>query len=74
MMGEFGVFNRTPHAVSLAFLEANLKLLKERNWGWAVWNLRGTFGPIDSGRTDVDYEELDGHKFDRRMLELLKRY
>ena len=74
MMGEFGVYNKTPHAVSLAFLEDNLKMLKERNWGWAVWNLCGTFGPIDSGRTDVDYEDLNGHKLDRKMLELLKRY
>lgn len=74
MMGEFGVFNRTPHDITLAVLEDYLKLLKERNWGWALWDLRGTFGPLDSGRTDVKYENCDGHQLDRRMLELLKRY
>ena len=70
----FGIYNRTPHDVALAALEDNLKMLKERNWGWALWNLRGTFGPIDSGREDVTYEDWNGHKLDRRMLELLKRY
>ncbi|MBR2713913.1 MAG: cellulase family glycosylhydrolase [Kiritimatiellae bacterium] len=74
MMGEFGIFNKTPHDVSLAALEDNLRMLKERDWGWALWNLRGTFGPIDSGRSDVEYEDMNGHKLDRKMLELLKRY
>ena len=49
-------------------------MLKERDWGWALWNLRGTFGPLDSGRSDVEYEDMNGHKLDRKMLELLKRY
>ena len=74
MMGEFGVYNRTPHDVALAFLEDNLKMLKERGWGWALWNLYGSFGVIDSGRPDVAYEDFGGHKLDRKMLELLKRY
>lgn len=74
MMGEFGVYNKTPHAMSLQMLEANLKLLKERNWGWALWNLRGDFGPMDSKRADVDYEDFDGHRLDRNMLDLLRRY
>jgi len=36
-----------------------------------VWNLRGSFGWVDSGRTDVKYEDFDGHKLDREMLEML---
>jgi len=74
MMGEFGVYNKTPHDISLKMLEANLALLKERGWGWALWNLRGTFGPLDSGRADVEYEDLNGCKVDRKMLDLLRRY
>ena len=55
-------------------LEANLALLKERGWGWALWNLRGAFGPLDSGRADVKYEDFNGRKLDCAMLDLLRRY
>ena len=74
MVGETGVFNRTPHDVSLAYLESLLKELKARNIGWAFWNFRGGFGLLDSNRADVEYEEFQGHRLDRRMLELLQRY
>jgi endoglucanase len=36
-----------------------------------MWNLRGDFGIVDSGRADVAYEAFGEHKLDRRMLELL---
>jgi endoglucanase len=39
-----------------------------------MWNLRGSFGVMDSERQDVQYEDFKGHKLDRKMLELLKRY
>jgi len=39
-----------------------------------LWNLRGSFGVLDSERTDVDYENFKGHKLDRKMLELLRSY
>jgi endoglucanase len=48
-----------------------LALWKEAGWGWSMWNLRGSFGIVDSGREDVAYEDFRGHKLDRRMLELL---
>jgi hypothetical protein len=41
---------------------------------WRGFNLQGRFGVLDSGREDVTYEDFKGHKLDRRMLELLKRY
>jgi endoglucanase len=50
----------------------NLTLWKEAGWGWALWNFRGAFGVLDSGRADVKYEEFRGHQLDREMLELLK--
>jgi hypothetical protein len=31
-------------------------------------------GILDSGRTDVKYEDYQGHKLDRKMLDLLQRY
>ena len=74
MIGEFGSHNQGPHPVTLDWMEDHLKLWKERNLGWAMWNLRGSFGVVDSGRADVKYEDYKGHKLDRRMLELLRRY
>lgn len=72
--GEFGVWKRTSHDVTLRIMEDYLKLWKERNMGWALWNLRGGCGVLDSGRSDVEYEDFRGYKLDRKMLELLQRY
>ncbi len=74
MVGEFGAFNKTPHDVTLRWMEDCLAVWQEAGWGWALWNFRGPFGILDSGRADVRYEEFRGHQLDRRMLELLKRY
>ena len=74
MVGEFGAFNHTPHALTLEWMEDNLKEWKARDLGWALWNFKGPFGVLDSGRADVSYEEFRGHKLDRKMLELLRRY
>jgi len=73
-VGEWGSFNKTPHAVTLAWMEDCLSLWKEAGWGNALWNLRGSFGVLDSERQDVSYEDFKGHKLDRKMLELLRRY
>jgi aryl-phospho-beta-D-glucosidase BglC (GH1 family) len=74
MVGEFGCYNRTPHPVVLAWMEDCLKNWQEAGFGWALWNFRGSFGILDSGRSDVEYEEFQGHKLDRKMLDLLQRY
>jgi endoglucanase len=71
-VGEWGAFNRTPHAVALAWMRDQLALWKEAGWGWAVWNFRGPFGPLESDREDVTYETYRGHRVDRKMLELLR--
>jgi endoglucanase len=71
-MGEFGAHNTSPHDVTLAWLADLLAIWREAGWGWALWNLRGTFGVMDSGRQDVAYETLGEHKLDRKMLELLR--
>ncbi len=74
MVGEWGAFNRTPHAVVMAWAEDCLKNWRQAGWGWALWNFRGPFGILDSEREDVEYEEFQGHLLDREFLELLKRY
>lgn len=72
--GEFGAYKRTPHAVALSWMEALLSILYERNIGYALWNLRGPFGILDSDRADVMYDDWHGHALDRAMLELLQQY
>ena len=73
-VGEWGVYNKTPHAVTLAFMENRLLAMQSAGLGWALWNFRGSFGILDSDRKDVVYETYQGHKLDRKMLELLQRY
>jgi len=70
-VGEWGCFNRTPHAATLGWMRDILALWKDAGWGWSMWNLRGDFGPIDSKRADVRYETFRGHQVDRAMLDLL---
>jgi len=72
--GEGGCYNCTPHGVALAWMEDVLSFLQEINTGLALWNFRGPFGILDSGRTDVAYENWHGHQLDRKMLELLRKY
>jgi endoglucanase len=71
-VGEWGSHNRTPHDVALAWMTDQLDLWKSAGWGWSLWNLYGSFGVMDSGRKDVDYEKFRGHSLDRKMLELLR--
>ena len=73
-VGEFGCYIRTPHPMLLAWLEDNLRVWKARKLGFVMWNLRGPFGILDSGRKDVEYEDFEGHKLDRKMLDILRRY
>lgn len=74
MVGEWGAFQHTPHATVLRWAEDGLRNWREAGWGWALWNFRGSFGILDSGRADVEYEEFEGHQLDRKFLELLQRY
>ncbi len=73
-VGEWGAFNQTPHDVVLRWMRDCLELWKEAGWGWALWNFRGSFGILDSGRGDVAYEDFRGHKLDRKMLDLLREF
>ena len=71
-VGEWGAYNKTPHSVALAWMNDCLSLWREAGWGWSLWNLRGSFGIVDSGRSDVAYETFHGHQLDRKMLELIQ--
>ena len=74
-VGEFGCHQgNVPHATYLAWLEDVLKMCERHGWGWALWNLDGTFGILDTPRTDCEFEDFHGHQLDRKALELLMRY
>jgi endoglucanase len=73
-VGEFGAFSRTPHQVVLKWIRELMSQWEKAGWGWAMWNFRGGFGILDSGREDVNYEDYKGHQLDREMLEILKEY
>jgi endoglucanase len=72
--GECGVYKYTPHAVALAWLDDVLDILTGHGIGYALWNFRGDFGILDSGRADVPYEDWHGHQLDRALLALLQRH
>jgi len=72
--GEIGCFNKTPHDVMLAWMECTLEILAGHNIGFALWEFRGSFGILDSGRSDVAYEDFHGHKLDHKYAKLLTRY
>jgi aryl-phospho-beta-D-glucosidase BglC (GH1 family) len=70
--GECGCWNKTPHAVFLAWFGDVLEILTASKIGYALWNFKGDFGILDSGRQDVDYQDWHGHKLDAKLLGLLK--
>ena len=72
--GEGGAFNRTPHGVFLRWFRDVLEILTAHGIGYALWNFRGAFGILDSGRGDVEYEAWHGCQLDRALLALLQEF
>lgn len=72
--GECGCWRETPHEVFLSWFGDVLDILTERGIGYALWNFRGDFGILDSGRSDVEYEDWRGHQLDRKLLTLLMEH
>ena len=70
--GECGCYNKTPHDIFLAWFGDVVDILSTNDIGFALWNFRGDFGILDSGRKDVDYEDWHGHKLDRKLLDLIR--
>ena len=72
--GECGCWNKTPHAVFLAWFEDVLDILTTNGIGYSLWEFSGDFGLLNSGRSDVVYEDWQGQKLDRKLLALLQKY
>lgn len=73
MVQEFGVHNQTPHKVTIDFLTDLCAFFRQNKLGFALWNLTGSFGIINSDRTDCKYEMYQGYKLDRQMLDALTK-
>lgn len=72
--GECGAYNKIPHEVFLRWFEDVLDVLNENGIGFGIWEFSGAFGILNSGRTDVAYEDWYGQKLDRKYLNLLRKY
>ncbi len=70
--GEAGCYHHTAHTVFLAWFREVLEVLGGHGIGWALWNFRGPFGVLDSGRADVPYADWHGHQLDSDLLALLQ--
>jgi len=74
--GEMGAYaKRISRQSQLNWYRDVFDIFKKHNVGWALWNLRGTFGVIDTEQPNVSMEKLsDGSFLDRELLELLQSY
>ncbi|MRG48321.1 cellulase family glycosylhydrolase [Chitinophaga sp. SYP-B3965] len=71
--GECGCWNKTPHAVFLAWFGDVLDILQSNKIGFGLWEFSGDFGVLNSRRADVQYEDWYGQKLDRKLLTLLQK-
>ena len=74
IVAEFGVYNTVKHDIALRFMNDTLSIWTEAGMPWALRELSGPFGILDSERTDVTYVDYKGHKLDQAMLDLLNSY
>ena len=72
--GECGCWNKTPHQVFLAWFADVLDILWSNEIGFALWEFVGDFGILNSGRTDITYEDWYGYKLDRKLLQLIQKH
>ena len=72
--GEGGAYNVTPQEPLMGWFEFVLDQLKTYNIGYALWNLRGRFGLLNSDRPGGQYVDYKGHQLDKRMYDLMQKY
>jgi len=72
MIQEFGVYNQTPHNVTIDYLTDLVSVFNKNHLGYAMWNLIGTMGIINSERTDFTYELYRGKQLDREMTTIMQ--
>jgi endoglucanase len=70
--GEMGCDKNTPPAVVYAWYNDSLDVINGLRSGWALWNFRGPFGILDTGRAGTDFKKWHGHQLDAKLLSLLQ--
>lgn len=73
-IGEWGVYNKTPHLPTLSYMNDCLGVFSKFGWGWLLWNFNGPFGVVNSDRHDVEYTSVGRYRVDMKMLNLLQKY
>jgi endoglucanase len=71
--GEMGCYKHTPPNIVLAWFDDTLDVLNDLHTGWALWNLRGPDGILDTERPGTKFEDWHGHQLDRPLLNLLQK-
>ena len=72
MIQEFGVYNKTSHDVATRYLSDVVSVFKSKNTGYAMWNMIGSMGIINSERSDCNYEQYRGKLLDREMATIIQ--
>lgn len=71
-VGEFGCYERTPDEVAQAWFADLFAVYAEFGWGYALWEFEGPFGIVGHSRPGARFEELDGFRVDRTLLDLMR--
>jgi endoglucanase len=70
--GEMGCDKNTPPDVVNAWFNDSLDVIGGLHSGWALWNFRGPFGIVDTGRAGTDFKDRHGHQLDYKLLKVLQ--
>lgn len=71
-VGEFGCYEHTPDAVARAWFADLFAVFAESGWGYALWEFEGAFGIVGHHRPGAVFEQLDGFRVDRGLLDLMQ--
>jgi endoglucanase len=71
-VGEFGCYERTPDDIARAWFADLFAVFSEFGWGYALWEFEGPFGIVGHSRPGAIFEDMNGFRVDRRLLELLR--
>ncbi len=72
MIQEFGVYNKTPYNVTLSYLKDVISVFNNSNVGYAMWNMIGSMGILNSERSDCIYESYRSKSLDRQMTTIMQ--
>jgi endoglucanase len=73
-VGEMGCYKHTPPATVNAWYDDVLSIYNQLGCGFALWNLRGPFGVLDTQRAGTRFENFHGHQLDGQLLSILRRH